>query len=408
MTAPGPPPHTLAAVETPRIEYLDSVRGLAALIVVVGHVAGSYGLPGGWEARFHQTPLRLLWDGYAAVSMFFVLSGLVLSKKYFRRPSGQSASAPDLLPFFCARISRIYVPFVVAIGISAVAQASLWHPMETVPPSSQWWQAFWHRPMDVAEFLRQIGFALPRDEDRLMPQSWTLSIELKYSFLVPFLILCAHRGVFWVLALVGLLFAAFGMQVYALHFGFGVVLARWFETITSNRRSFSKLVVGSGGLLAFLFYAGGAMVACLSPNLLPRELAAAVIGVGAMLLLAALAASDSAQRILNIGVLRFLGRISYSTYLLHFVVLMVVPPPLLTFLNGLGWKDIALLQWIVLVSVVGVTIAISVVMFYFVEVPSIIAGRWFAGVMGRLKLGAKTRILGGPISDQKTPDSGHN
>lgn len=64
------------------ISYLDTIRGLAALTVISEHYVIAYGLP--CETPLCQqildfSPLHIWWDGTAAVSMFFVLSGLVLS-----------------------------------------------------------------------------------------------------------------------------------------------------------------------------------------------------------------------------------------------------------------------------------------------------------------------------------------
>lgn len=71
---------------------LDSLRGLAAFVVLVHHTllclpdfgdffysAGSAPAHGLVEALFFYTPLVLIWQGRSAVMLFFVLSGFVLS-----------------------------------------------------------------------------------------------------------------------------------------------------------------------------------------------------------------------------------------------------------------------------------------------------------------------------------------
>ena len=67
----------------PRIEYLDSVRGLAALCTLIGHWLFTFE---DGRALSMQTAhfLNLFINGSDAVSLFFVLSGLVLSYKYFK------------------------------------------------------------------------------------------------------------------------------------------------------------------------------------------------------------------------------------------------------------------------------------------------------------------------------------
>ena len=62
-----------------RIEYLDSIRGIAAMMVVVYHFIGWR-----WAERtmFHVS--SMFFNGADAVSFFFVLSGFVLSFKYLQ------------------------------------------------------------------------------------------------------------------------------------------------------------------------------------------------------------------------------------------------------------------------------------------------------------------------------------
>ena len=72
-----------------RTDYLDALRGLAALIVLIGHFDGAYDLTAllgpslGWLAK------TALCDGFAAVSFFFVLSGFgALPASVFRPQAG--------------------------------------------------------------------------------------------------------------------------------------------------------------------------------------------------------------------------------------------------------------------------------------------------------------------------------
>src|SRR4051794_16656837 len=78
-----------------KFRYLDGLRGLAALIVVIDHLAISFfqAATDGSITRYHAqtaeklvfaTPLHLLVSGNFSVCIFFVLSGFVLSAKFFR------------------------------------------------------------------------------------------------------------------------------------------------------------------------------------------------------------------------------------------------------------------------------------------------------------------------------------
>jgi hypothetical protein len=72
-----------------RKPYLDGLRGVAALVVLFGHLLITLLPPviylgGGVGAALYlieigKTPLGMLWNGNAAVCVFFILSGYVLS-----------------------------------------------------------------------------------------------------------------------------------------------------------------------------------------------------------------------------------------------------------------------------------------------------------------------------------------
>ena len=77
-----------------KVKYLEGIRGFAAFIVVIFHFIGNfhpasiYGtsnthVKGNVEHLFAMTPLNVLYSGSLAVCIFFVLSGFVLSMKFF-------------------------------------------------------------------------------------------------------------------------------------------------------------------------------------------------------------------------------------------------------------------------------------------------------------------------------------
>src|SRR6202011_2052171 len=78
--------------KTPRIAYLESIRGLAALQVLLLHFLSAFAPclvftppPDAIVARtVHLSPLYFLYDGYSAVYIFFVLSGYVLTRSFER------------------------------------------------------------------------------------------------------------------------------------------------------------------------------------------------------------------------------------------------------------------------------------------------------------------------------------
>src|ERR1700731_793726 len=113
--------------KAPRIAYLESVRGLAALQVLLFHFLLAFAPdlvppPDAIVARgIHLSPLSFLYDGHSAVYIFFVLSGYVLSRSFERhlqRP----------LALISARALRLGLPAVAAVLVSAAVIEILGRP----------------------------------------------------------------------------------------------------------------------------------------------------------------------------------------------------------------------------------------------------------------------------------------
>ena len=78
-----------------KIKYLNGLRGVAAFQVVIHHFILAFypalfsgpdiqtHMAGGIEVSASGSVFNLLWDGNFAVCIFFILSGFVLSHKFF-------------------------------------------------------------------------------------------------------------------------------------------------------------------------------------------------------------------------------------------------------------------------------------------------------------------------------------
>ena len=98
-----------------RLDYLDSIRGLAAFSVLIYHFIFSLDTFHYWDGSVIQYYLAMIFNGADAVSLFFVLSGLVLSYKYFN--SENNKLSLNYSSFVIQRIFRIYPAFLVMICI---------------------------------------------------------------------------------------------------------------------------------------------------------------------------------------------------------------------------------------------------------------------------------------------------
>jgi peptidoglycan/LPS O-acetylase OafA/YrhL len=113
-----------------RLEQLDSLRGIAAFTVLVGHFLLLF--PAFWIATttFSKqnwfiylitfTPLHIFWCGTEAVVFFFVLSGFVLALPFF-----DSTKTVSYTFFLIKRIFRLYPPYLSAVILAVLVNVFL-------------------------------------------------------------------------------------------------------------------------------------------------------------------------------------------------------------------------------------------------------------------------------------------
>jgi peptidoglycan/LPS O-acetylase OafA/YrhL len=88
-----------------RFEFLDGLRGIAALVVVIFHFSEQYGR----AAIFSSAPL--------AVDLFFCLSGFVIAWSYYQR----LLEGMSYLNYFKKRLIRLYPMFLMGLFIGLLS-----------------------------------------------------------------------------------------------------------------------------------------------------------------------------------------------------------------------------------------------------------------------------------------------
>jgi peptidoglycan/LPS O-acetylase OafA/YrhL len=182
----------LASYQKPqRLEYLDSIRGLAALAVLLSH--SFLFQPPPRLDRFLLLPfINIPFNGKEAVMMFFVLSGFLLSRPYFVA-AGPEQGVRRIYPptFYLRRFTRIWLPWFFAFCLSAVAQVTIFREWRTVPPQSAGLHSLWQVPLTAGNFIWQCLFMLHDPRVQLLNQDWSLGVELKASIALPLFIFLA-------------------------------------------------------------------------------------------------------------------------------------------------------------------------------------------------------------------------
>jgi peptidoglycan/LPS O-acetylase OafA/YrhL len=371
----------MAAPQKPgggRIKSLDGLRGVAALIVVFHHIlltvpslALAYEFTEPRQAHdgldlLTYTPLHLIWDGPAAVVIFFILSGYVLSVPYAAGKTGGWRS------YYPQRLLRLYLPVWGALVFSLIAVTVV--PRHYVPGATYFVNLHATAPHGIAQAARNATLLVKTGW--LDSPLWSLRFEVAFSVFLPLAVWAGALGhrVRAVESVACLAVVVAGWQVhsqlleYVPMFGLGVVLAYEQERFRAVTRRFTQawwIVITTVSVLLISSYwdlwgLGLGRIAAFGQAL------AAIGGCG---VLVAIRDWPSARRLGEVAPVQWLGKRSFSLYLIH-------EPIVVTVVFALGGKpDVALVFAIAL----PVTLALTEVFYRVVEHPS----HLFALAVGR-------------------------
>jgi peptidoglycan/LPS O-acetylase OafA/YrhL len=307
-----------------RASHLDGLRGCAALIVVFAHFCQMF-LPAVFSTRdlshnlgeqaLATTPLNILVHGQMAVSIFFVLSGIVLAAPFFERGNRHWYIGAAL-----KRYPRLAIP---AIGSTVfawlVAVTFGFHYATATPASGASMPNFFGQINSFAEAVWQgaVG-AFFYGEDAYNKVLWTIGIEVKGSYLV--FLLAPLLGPFKLRWLAYLALAWWLRESHLLAFLLGVTIADVLKNQPRLHPAISACIAAVGLWAASYPYYGAEQSIWTPLHALGIHPLTIKI-VGAALLLLGICTNRTLQTGLSVAPLRYLGRISFGLYLTHFTVL---------------------------------------------------------------------------------------
>lgn len=334
-----------------RLDSIQIMRGIAALMVLIGHAIA--------EAE-HYLSLTLTggmipWT--RGVDLFFVISGVIIALSG-RRYAGQPGGARAFLVRRVIRVVPLYYIFTtLMLIVLLLAPGGL---KETT--------------FDAGQILSSYAFyPYARADGRIAPilsLGWTLNYEIFFYLVFSLCLtlqpprgLFALAGIMVALALLGLVLDPvspafdFWTNTILLEFLFGVILAEiWLKTrgALSESLGLGALILGAGFVLLVMFH--GATSAL--PRAFQAGLPAVVMVAGPLYLWG----PETGARLPRWGVL--LGDSSYALYLSHRfvlrgVTLVLVPTLPATALGG----------WLYVTLVASLAIITGILVFRWIETP---------------------------------------
>ncbi|HEY6609376.1 MAG TPA: acyltransferase, partial [Candidatus Limnocylindria bacterium] len=319
--------------------------------VVRADIQGLRAVAVGAVLLFHLWPNRLP-GGYVGVDVFFVISGFLITSHLLHRPP---RSGGDLLEFWSRRIRRLLpasllVLTVITIATWAVAPEPQWGNAAKEIAASALYVVNWYLASSSVDYLAA------ENAPTAAQHFWSLSVEEQFYLVWPLLI-----GLLTVIALrrrwplqtvvgAGLGLAVAASLAYSVIATAQVPASAYFVTPTRvwelgvggllalflSRRAFGRVSESEAvplppvarALLAWMGLAAIALAAFLYSPATPFPGYTALLPVlGAAALVAAHAPSNAASpaRYLAVRPMQWLGDVSYSVYLWHWPLIVLVP-----------------------------------------------------------------------------------
>ncbi|UUZ93033.1 acyltransferase [Paenibacillus sp. P25] len=380
-----------------RYEELDSLRGLASLTVLIGHCLllfpyfeNSYD-PNLWflnALRF--TPLSIIWAGHEAVILFFILSGFVLSLPYY-----YGKQRPYVI-FIIRRLFRIYLPYLFVILLAVLMRFVI--TIQTDLNLSKWLYTLWDEEITWRSIVNHVVFIGHYNSRVFDPVVWSLIEEMRISIIFPLLMFLVIRYN-WkinVIACVACSIMSNLLNYIRWHYSFpllptllgflstiewipmfiiGALIAKNLKVIIEkfNRfHSWFKVLILVFGIFSYTFNHWITLKSSIINQQIVQD---ASITVGAIIFIICAVSSGKAKRLLLYKPINYIGKISYSIYLFHMVILLGLVH---LFINSIP-------LWVIwLITLIG-TLIVSALSYRFIEIPLISLGKKLTGGMTKRK-----------------------
>ncbi len=344
---------------------LESIRGLAAFSVLLEHWV-SFGRIKG--PIFSWLTAATLDASGLAILTFFVLSGFVLTH-VLNEDSNNDGAATLVARFWIRRIFRIY-PLAILVVLAAFLFFGAIDYF--VIDLSRW-------PKYNRFDLHTLVYNMLLMDSLLNTPGWTLKYEIVGYALIPFAFLTVSvKGAGKLIAFAILVAAYFYMSVQwaswlRLSSGFaaGFVAYYAYQEIKETRLS-RWLAAGLFlvAVVALIIHMGQAQILDRAPT--------TTVGIAAVLLLL-LSAPSSYSEVLRSGPLRWLGRVSYSVYLVHYPIMWTAASAV-----NYGHAVVSVWGWLAVGAVgVGGTFLLAPLSFRYIEAPGRVLGAVLANRVSR-------------------------
>ncbi|WP_312626711.1 acyltransferase [Scandinavium sp.] len=319
-----------------KISYLEGLRGISCMVVIFDHCVNDFypalrhtgdpGVAGAIKTIIAASPLNIIYSGLISVFIFFVLSGYVLSYKYHKTKELSVVTIGALKRYF-----RLLIPVIASMIF-------FWLCFESIS------LIFGDRnPFSLNTIIKTSVYnVFFTGKDVINGPLWTMHIELMGSFVVFALIALTHNlSKRWLIYTACL---AYSFNTVYFLFIFGAFVC---DIVTSGYLK-DKFTCTNKYMLAFLFVTS--LIFMSYPTIRPGVSTIGMHSImkidtnfniasfwhilGVCLFFYFSMNSKITQDIFSRKTPLFLGKISFSSYVIHFPILLLVKRFGLDFGNG--------------------------------------------------------------------------
>jgi len=347
------------------LAFIDALRGLAALYVVICHV-GFIPTP---PLTLPELEKNFVYGGHTGVILFFLVSSFTLSLSSELRQHENN----HLVRFYIRRLFRILPLFYASLLLACLRDYVL--------------HGFIHEPSAI--FSSLIGVFQPGKIDGMVWASWTLGIELTFYLVFPFVFTLANnlkRALIFLGATIAIdfVFSKFIMASLpadihnsSIRFTFFHNLPFFLFGIVFYFLCQKKIVSSRGGrpigyLVTYIALLLFAVLIVWKPESYTALAGGGHYLVTATMVLLMLGLVYHPTSFVVNPATRFLGKISYSLYLIHPPLVFVLIPAFRTIYARNMPSNLAF--FLSLSLTLTVLVPISMLSYSFIEVPGIKLG----------------------------------
>ncbi len=359
-----------------KLKFLDGIRGLMALLVVVNHFVVIY-YPqmyfpqsaetiGGKLALFATTPLSVFVNGNVAVQYFFVLTGFLVSRSFF---SGSSPQRREILAKSCNRYLRLMpVVFMATFCTWLCMKLGLHHHLQIldIVGNPAHVETYCNFSPTLSRFLLNAFYEpfVIGGSDYVRP-FWTIRYEL-WGYILCMLACyflqdsrlrrlgyIAVALLLWIqidVNFVGMLMGVFVADLCYCTDRDTTVFSRFYAPVLYNRAVIGVLFVLVAYLMACpMYFTGWYAFFGAIPKLVPEIVRAA----GAAILVFCLVQTPKAAKLLESKWMLWLGEISFTVFAFHWLVMLTLQAWLFDGLyDRLGYDAAAVTSFVLVLPVI--------------------------------------------------------